>query len=194
LCTGSTSAARSSWMWVAIEGACGTSGNCILQLGMGRTQPEQAMGWWWAWGRSPLAPGCEAYAAVSPVPQRIGDWNGREVRYEINRVLSSTISLWAFIIDGVHRKDVSEQQICWANTFADWFGESHNRGSAIGGWDAGHTPNHLDAVANRYRVRGDATWYGPGWTAGARCRIESPRPPYNCKQKATDQLEYWTNH
>ncbi len=34
LCTGSTSAARSSWMWVAIEGACGTSGNCILQLGM----------------------------------------------------------------------------------------------------------------------------------------------------------------
>lgn len=50
------------------------------------------------------------------------------------------------------------------------------------------------AVANRYRVRGDATWYGPGWTAGARCRIESPRPPYNCKQKATDQLEYWTNH
>ena len=171
LCTGSTGAARNSYMWVAIEGSCGGSGNCILQLGMGRAEPQQGMGWWWAWGRSPLAPGCSGHTPVAPNVQRIGDWNGRQVRYEINRILSSTISLWAFSIDGSLRRDLAESQICWPNTFADWFGESMNRGSAIGGWDTGHLPNHLDAVANRYRVQGDPTWYGPGWTTGARCRL-----------------------
>jgi hypothetical protein len=181
-------------MWVAIEGACGNSGNCIMQLGMGRAEPQQAMGWWWAWGRSPKAPGCEGYLNKSPGVQRISDWDGRQVRYEINKGAASGTAFFYFRIDGNLKKALSASGICWANTWADWFGEAMNRGSAIGGWGAGHVANHLDAVANRYRVANDATWYGPGWTAGALCRIENPKPPYHCKQKASDSLEYWTNH
>lgn len=187
LCTGSTAAARNSYIWVAIVGSCS---HCILQLGMGRAEPQQAMGWWWAWGRNKEAAGCENYTNVAPGVQRISDWDARQVRYEINRVLSSTISLWVFVIDGRQKKDLSEVQVCWANMLADWFGEAMNRGSAIGGFAL----DPIDVSANRYRVQNDATWYTPAWTVGSRCVFENPKPPYNCRAKAGDTLELWSHN
>lgn len=192
LCTGSTNAARNSYMWVAIEGSCGGSGNCIMQVGMGRAEPAQTMGWWYAWGRSPLAPGCEGYSDKSPGIQRLRDWNGAQVTYQITFVppAAGGIGKWSFRVDGTERFGLAYGQICWRHSWADWFGEAMNRGSAIGGW-----PNdHLRAYANRYRVMGEDTWYGPFWSQGLDCRIQNPKPPYHCRQSTSDQLEYWTDH
>lgn len=185
----STGAARNSYMWVAIEGSCGGSGNCIIQIGLGRAEPQQTMGWWYAWGRSPLAPGCAGKMNRLPGVTRISDWDAQQVRYTIDHEPSAGLGRWSLRIDGDEKYSINGENICWRHDFADWFGESLNPGSAIGGW-----PNdHFRAFENRYKLWLEETWYGPFWSAGGPCRIQYA-PPYYCNQSSSDALEYWTDH
>lgn len=181
---------RVTWQWVAIEGACGGSGNCIMQIGIGRGSNSETMGWWWAWGRSSSAPGCTGRPSRSPGAVRFADWNSLRSTFQVVYVEGGLVvpAYWSFRINGSQKKVVSDDDICWAPTALDWFGETLNRGSAIGGTQA--DPFLIAEV--RYRIPGDATWYGPGWSGGTLCDIENPKPPYHCQKIDSDSLWNWT--
>lgn len=180
---------RVTWEWVAIEGACGGSGNCLMQIGIGRGSNSETMGWWWAWGRSPGAPGCSGKPNRPPGAVRFADWNIQRSTFQIVFVSAAQApNYWSFRINGSQEKVVYDAAICWAPTTLDWFGETLNRGSAIGGTQS--DPFLIGEA--RYRIPFDGTWYGPGWTRGTLCDIENPKPPYHCQKIADDSLNNWT--
>lgn len=180
---------RVTWEWVSIEGPCDGSGNCIMQIGIGRGKNTEDMGWWWAWGRSPKAPGCEGRNPIGPGAVRFATWNGQQSTFQVVFVPDLPgPGYWSFRINGVQKQTVSESKICWAKTTVDWFGETYSRESAIGGTLA----DQFVIAEARYRIPGDATWYGPGWVNGALCDIENPKPPYHCEKTDSDTLVNWT--
>lgn len=180
---------NATWVWVALEGGCGGSGNCIIQIGIGKGTKDERMGWWWAWGRHKSAPGCGSKATRSPSAMRFADWNAAQSKFQIVYVSASDgPDYWSLRIDGVQKKKVYAPDICWSVTSADWFGESPNRASAVGGT----LGNPFLVYAARYRIPGDGTWYTPSWTDGQDCDIENPRPPFRCRRVAHDSLHIWT--
>lgn len=186
--SGETGPGNVTWMWVALEGPCGGSGNCIIQIGIGKGTRDARMGWWWAWGRHPNAPGCAGFSVRSPTGTRFADWNGQQSQFQIRYVNPSQGSdYWGLYIDGVAKKTVYASSICWDVTAASWFGETPNQGSAIGG----DLNDPFLVYAARYRIPGSTTWYTPSWADG-RCDIENPKPPYNCTKVAHDSLHVWT--
>lgn len=183
-----------SWVWVAVDGACGSSGNCIIQIGLGRcdnpitilprcTNDTDTMGSWWAWGRHSSSTGCSGFSDVLPIPQRIENWPSSSVNYEV----SLSGGNWNGYIGGVHKRAVGDAQICWRHDHLHYFGESFDRGDAIGGPD----DNVFSLTNARYRRVGSSTWWGPAWSIGD-CSIENPRPPYRCRVSGSDHLSMWT--
>jgi hypothetical protein len=144
------------------------------------------MGWWRAWGRSPLAPGCQNLSDVPPNGHRISDWSGQPEQYEV----SYASATWYLKVAGVTKYTVWDGHICWPNIGVAWFGESVNRGAAIGG----SFVNRHEVTANRYRVTGSSTWYTPAWSFPGNYQTEFPKPPYYCKKIAGDELEMWSDH
>ncbi len=102
---GETGPGNATWMWVALEGPCGGSGNCIMQIGIGKGTRDATMGWWWAWGRHPNAPGCAGIPVKSPTATRFADWNNQQSQFQIRFVSASQgPDYWSFRIDGVEKK------------------------------------------------------------------------------------------
>jgi hypothetical protein len=186
-CTGSP--AGSTFVWVALESACGTSGNCILQVGLGRGTGE-TMGWWRAWGRSHQAPGCSSYSDIPPYAHRISAWNGSPAIYQVVYEPGDDITppYWSFRINGYEKYMTPAYNICWTPTWADWFGEAYNSGSAIGG----SATDKFYVSANAYKLNTSTRWQAPSWQVGNPCRIGSD--PYFCTQgPLTDEVTMWTD-
>lgn len=189
LCVGRISGIRSAtWIWVAVTGSCGTSGNCIIQLGPGRTKDWTTMGWWWAWGRSPLAPGCSGYSDVIPVPDRISNWNLASANFSVNYTSSGSVGTWRGYVDGVEKRNVNDVNICWDHNTVQWFGESWNPGDAIGGCLC-YSKFRLSVA--RYRPTSSTSSLSPNWGTGG-CLFQSPRPPYYCTRVYGDALDIWS--
>lgn len=183
-CAGATDDDRANWLWVSVFG---TRPEEIVQVGLGKCKSPQAqnsgcdgtLNILRAWGRN-VATGCGN--TVVPWVVKIGEAATGLNTYNVSKGGTT----WSFKYNGVVLDAVPTADTCWPTAKASWFGESYDRGDAIGG-DAA---NHQRLTNALYLSVGQ--WLSPSF-AGGDCPDQSGEPPdYRCLRINGQAIDFWT--
>ena len=175
-----------SFGWVAL-GDGGTSGDVIMQLGLGvcrdplNGQCQDTMTYFYAWGRDASAPGCTGVSHRIASPIRLTGYDGAAHDYKVYHQSNQ----YRFLVGSTQKTYVPEGDVCWMPNRAWWFSETWDDGDALGG-SAG---NHLTTALTNYANLEDGGFF---WTnLSGSCRF-NPAAPYHCQIASTTSFDTWT--
>ncbi len=177
----------SSFAWVAL-GDGGSSGDVIIQLGIGKcrdgsnTSCGDAMRIFYAWGYDQSAPGCQGSSSHRvPYPIFLSGYNGAAHNYKIYHQSNQ----YRFFVDATQKTFVAESNVCWTPTRAWWFSETWDNGDALGG----SVGDPLSTTLTNYANAENGGFF---WTSLAgSCRF-NPAAPYHCVVTTGTSFNVWT--
>lgn len=173
----------------AFVNVVGTGSYDIAQTGVGRCRAIFFPDCTWnmeviaTYGRNDSTAGCAGKGDIWPLAYRRATYDGATWDYKVTHINNQ----WLFFRGGTQILSMAESAICWTPTAAQWFGESHDFGDAIGG-----NANHYFIKGMNYSNAEGGGFFWTSFNAAKSCGL-SAGAPFFCDIVNGTQIDIWTS-